>query len=92
MKTTPKEKKCKKAKWLSEDALQRVEKRREAKGQGERERDTQLNAVFQRILRRDKRAFLNEQYKEIGETMGETRVLFKKTGDISCKDGHNKGW
>ena len=46
MKTTPKEKKCKKAKWLSEDALQRVEKRREAKGQGERERDTQLNAVF----------------------------------------------
>ena len=60
-KTIPKKKKCKKAKWLSEETLQRAEKRREAKGNGERERHTQLNAELQRIARKDKTASLNEQ-------------------------------
>ena len=82
---------------MSEEALQIPEKRREAKGKGERERHTQLNAEFQRIARRDKKVFLSEQCKEIGENnkLGKTRDLFKKTGDIqgniSYKDGHNKG-
>ena len=69
-----------KAKWFSEEALQIAEKRREAKGKGERERHIHLNAEFQRIIRRDKKAFLSEQYKEIEENnrMGKTRVLFKK--------------
>ena len=81
IKTIPKEKKYKKAKWLSEEALQIAEKRREAKGKGEKERYTYLNAEFQRIARRDKKAFLSHQYKEIEEnnTMGKTRDLFKKT-------------
>ncbi|KAF7245628.1 Craniofacial development protein 2 [Varanus komodoensis] len=74
-KTIPKKKKCKKAKWLSEEALQIAEERREAKGKGERERYTQLNAEFQRTARRDKNAFLNEQ-------MGRTTDLFKKIGDM----------
>ena len=65
IKIIPKKKKCKKAKWLSEEALQIAEKRREAKGKGEKERYTHLNAEFQRITRRDKKAFLSEQYKEI---------------------------
>ena len=64
-KTIPKKKKCKKAKWLSEEALQIPEKRREVKGKGEKEIYTQLNAEFQRIARRDKKAFLTEQCKEI---------------------------
>ena len=64
-KTILKKKKSKKAKWLSEEALQIAEKRREAKGRGKKERYTQLNAEFQRIARRDKKAFLSEQYKEI---------------------------
>ena len=64
-KTILKKKKSKKAKWLSEEALQIAEKRREAKGKGKKERYTQLNAEFQRIARRDKKAFLSEQYKEI---------------------------
>ena len=83
-KTIPKKKKCKKAKWLSEEALQRAEERREKKGKGERERYTQLNTEFQRIARRDKKAFLCEQRKEIEENnkMGKTRDLFKKIGDI----------
>ena len=82
---------------MPEEALQIPEKRREAKGKGERERHTQLNAEFQRIARRDKKVFLSEQCKEIGENnkLGKTRDLFKKTGDIqgniSYKDGHNKG-
>ena len=74
------------------EALQIAEKR-EAKGKGEKERYTHLNAEFQRIPRRDKKAFLSNQYKEIEENnrMGKTRDLFKKIrGDISCKDGHNK--
>ena len=66
-KTIPKKKKCKKAKWLSEEALQIAEKRREAKGKGEKERYTHLNAEFQRTARRDKKAFLSDQCKEIEE-------------------------
>ena len=76
----PKKKKCKKAKWLSEEALQIAEKRREAKGKGGNERYTHLNAEFQRIARRDKKAFPSDQCKEIEENnrMGKTRDLFKK--------------
>ena len=65
IKTIPKKKKCKKAKWLSDEALQIAEKRREAKGKGEKERYTHLNAKFQRIARREKKAFLSYQCKEI---------------------------
>ena len=64
MKTIPKKKKCKKAKWLSKEALQIAEKRRESKGKGEKERYTHQNAEFQRIARRDKKAFLSDQWKE----------------------------
>ena len=67
IKTIPKKKKCKKAKWLSEEALQIAERRRETKGKGEKERYTHLNAEFQRIARRDKKAFLSDQCKEIEE-------------------------
>ena len=83
IKTIPKKKKFKKAKWFSEEALQIAEKRREAKGKGEKERYTHLNAVFQRIARRDKKVFLSDQCKEIEENnrMGETRDLFKKIRD-----------
>ena len=79
IKTIPK-KKCKKTKWLSEEDLQIAKKRREEKGKGERKRYTQLNAEFQRIARRDKKAFLSEQCKEIEENnrMGKTKDLFKK--------------
>ena len=78
IKTIPKEKKCKKAKWLSEEALQIAVKRREAKRR-EKERYSHLNAEFQRIARRDKKAFLSDQCKEIEENnrMGKTRDLFK---------------
>ena len=81
--TTPKKKKCKKAKCLSEEALQIAEARREAKGKGERERYTYLNAEFQRLARRDKKASLRDQCKEIEENnrMGKTRDLFKKVRD-----------
>ena len=77
IKTIPKKKKCKKAKWLSEEALQIAVKRREAKAKGEKERYTHLNAEFQRIAKRDKKAFLSDQYKEIEENnrMGKTRSL-----------------
>ena len=83
IKTIPMEKKCKKAKWLSEEALQIVMKRREAKGKEEKERYTHLNAEFQRIARRDKKAFLSDQCKEMEESnrMGMTRDLCKKTTD-----------
>ena len=76
-------KKCKKAKWLSEEALQIAEKRRETKGKGEKEKYTHLNAEFQRIARRDKEAFLNDQCKEIEDNnrMGKIRYLFKKLRD-----------
>ena len=77
------EKKCKKAKWLSEETLQIAEKKREAKGKGEKERYSHLNAEFQRIPRRGKKAFLSDQCKEIKENnrMGKTRDLFKKIRD-----------
>ena len=80
IKTISNKKKCKKAKWLSEGALQIAEKRREAKGKGEKERCSHLNAEFQRITRRDKKAFLGDQCKERKENnrMGKTRALFKK--------------
>ena len=80
IKTIPKKKKCKKAKWLSEEAFQISGKRREVKGKGEKERYTHLNAEFQRIAKRDKKAFLSDQCKEIEEDnrMGKTRNLFKE--------------
>ena len=83
IKTVPRKKKCKKAKWLSEETLQRAVKRREVKGKGEKERYTHLNAEFQRIARRDKKAFLSDECKEIEENnrMGKTRDLFKKIRD-----------
>ena len=83
IKIIPKKKKCKKAKWLSGEALQTDGKRREAKSKGEKERYKHLNAEFQRIARRDKKAFLSDQCKEIEENnrMGKTRDLFKKIRD-----------
>ena len=85
------------AKWLSEEALQINVNRREVKGKGEKERYTHLNAEFQRIARREKKAFLSDQYKEIekNNSMRKSRDLFKKIkryqGNISCTDGHNEG-
>ena len=80
IKTIPMEKKCKKAKWLSEEAYKLAVKRREVKSKGEKERYIHLNAEFQGIARRDKKAFFSDQCKEIEENnrMGKTRVLFKK--------------
>ena len=83
IKTIPKKKKCKKAKWLSEEALEIPVKRREVKSKGEKERYTHLNAEFQRTARRDKKTFLNDQCKETEENnrMGRTGDLFKKIRD-----------
>ena len=83
VKTISKKKKCKKAKWLSEEALQIAEKRREAKGKGEKERYIHFNAEFQRIARRDTKTFLSDFCKEIEENnrIGKTRDLFKKIRD-----------
>ena len=83
IKTIPKKKKCKKAKWLSGEALQIAVKRKETKSKGEKERYKHLNAEFQRIARRDKKAFFSDQYKETEESnrMGKTRDLFKKIRD-----------
>ena len=83
IKTILKKKKCKKAKWLSEEGLQIAEKRREAKAKGEKDRYTHLNAECQRIVRRDEKAFLSDECKEIDENnrMGKTRDLFKKIRD-----------
>ena len=83
IKTIPKKKECKKAKWLSEEALQIAEKRREAKSKGEKERYTHLNSEFQRIASRDKKAFFSDQCKEIEENnrIGRTRDIFKKIRD-----------
>ena len=100
-KTIPKKKKCKKAKWLSVEALQIAGERREAKGKGERKRYTQLSAELPRIARRDKKAFFKEQCKEKQENhqMGKTRDLFKKIRDLKgtfharmsmIKDRHDK--
>ena len=83
IKAIPKKKKCKKAKWLSEEALQIAVKKKEVKGKGEKERYAHLNAEFQRIARRDK-AFFSDQCKKIDENnrMGKIRYIFKKIGDI----------
>ena len=85
--TIHKKKKCKKAKWLSEESLQIAEKKREDKGKGEKERYTHLNAEFQRIERRDKKAFLSDQCKETEENnrIVKTRDLFKKIIEIPTK-------
>ena len=82
IKTIPKKKKCKKTKWLSEEGLQ-AEKRRKAKGKGEKEKYTHFNAEFQRIATRDKKAFLSNQYQKVEENnrIGETRDLFKRIRD-----------
>ena len=97
IKTIPKKNKCKKIKWLSEEALLIAEKRREAKGKREMERQKHLNAEFQRIARRDKKAFLSDQCKEIEESnrMGKTRDIYKKIkdtkGTFHAKMGTIKG-
>ena len=97
IKTIPKKEKCKKAKWLSEEAIQIAEKRREVKGKGQKKRYTHVNAVFQRTARGDKKSFLSDQCKEIEENnkMGKSRELLKKVGryqgNISHKGRHNKG-
>ena len=97
IKTIPKKKKWKKAKWLSEEALQIAEKRRDAKGKGEKDRYTHLNAEFQRIAMKDKKAFLSEQCKEIEEnnrivkSRGSLQENYSYEGIFSGKDGHNKG-
>ena len=87
IKTIPKKKKCKKAKWLSEEALQIAVKRREAKSKGEKESYSHLNAEFQKIARRDKKAFFSDQCKKIEENnrMGKTRAIFKKIRDTKGK-------
>ena len=98
IKTIPMEKKCKKAKWLSGEALQ-IAVKRKVKSKREKERYKHLNAEFQRIAKRDKKAFLSDQCKEVEENnrMGKTRDLFKKIrdfleqGNTSCKDGLDKG-
>ena len=93
IKSIPKKKKCKKVKWLSEEALQIAEKRRQMKGKGEEERYSHLNAECQRIARRDKKAFLSHQCKEIEENnrMGKTRDLFKKIRDTKGTFHAKKG-
>ena len=97
IKTIPKEKKFTKAKWWSKEALQEAEKRKEAEGKGEKERYTHLNAAFQRRARRQKKAFLSDQCKEVEENsrIRKTGDLFQKTGDIKgtlhARFGHNKG-
>ena len=90
IKTIPKEKKCKKAKWLSQEALQIAVNRRDMKDKGEKERYTHLNAEFQRIARKDKKAFLSAQCKEIEEN-NRMRTTRDYQGNISCKDGLDKG-
>ena len=89
---SPRKSKCKKAKWLSEEALQIAVKRREAESKGEKERYSYLNAEFQRIARRHKKAFLRDQCKEIeeGRRMGKTRDLFRKIGNT--KGTFMQGW
>ena len=94
--SSPRKRNTKKAKWLSEEALQIAVNRREVESKGERERYKHLNAEFQRIARRDKKAFLSDQSKEIEENnrMGKTKISSRKLEiprNISSKDGHNKG-
>ena len=94
IKTISKKKKCKKAKWLSGEALQIAVKRKEAKSKGEKERYKHLNEEFQRIARRDKKAFLRDQCKEIEDNnrMGKTRDLFKKIRDTKGIFHAKMGW
>ena len=98
IKTIPRKKKCKKAKWLSEEALQIAVEKREVQSKGEKERYIHLNAEFQRIARRDKKAFLSDQWKDIEENnrMGKSRDLFKKIrdtkGTFHAKMGSIKKW
>ena len=98
MRTVPEKTKCEKAKWFSQEALQIAVKRREGKGKGKKERYTHLNADFQRIASRDKKAFLSDQCKEIEENnrMGKTRDLFKEIrdtkGTFHAKMGTIKVW
>ena len=94
--TTPKKNNCEKAKWLSEEDLQIAVKRREVKSKREKERYSHLNAEFQRIARRDEKAFLSDQCKETEENNRWERLEISSrkleiSGNISCKDGHNKG-
>ena len=97
IKTIPKKKKCKKAKWLSEEALQTAETRKDAKGKGEKKRYIHLNAEFQRIAGRNKKALLSDQCKEREENNSwetleiSSRKLEIYQGNILCKDGHSKG-
>ena len=96
IKIISKKKKCKIAKWLSEEALEIAVKRREVKSKGEKERYKHLDAEFQRTARRDKKVFLSNQWKEIEQNNRKTRDRYKKIRDtkqrnISCKDEHNKG-
>ena len=96
IKTIPKKKKCKKAKWLSEEGLQKAVKRREVKSKGDKERYTHLNAEFQRIARRDKKDFLSDQGKEMRKTIEWERLEISSrkleiSRNISCKDGLDKG-
>ena len=96
IKTIPKKKKCKKAKWSSEEALQIAKKRKDMKRKGEKERYTDLNAEFQRIARKDKKALLSDQCKETEKNnrMGKTRDLFKKLEILVehlMQNGNNKG-
>ena len=96
IKTIPMEKKCKRTKWLSGEALQVAVKTREVKSKGEKERYKHLNAEFQRIARRDKKAFLRHQCKEIDKTRERERLEISSRklgyqGNISCKNGLNKG-
>ena len=91
IKTIPKKNKCKHTKWLSEEALQIAEKRREAKGRGDKERYINLNADFQRIAKRDKKAFLSDKERKTIE-WERLEIASRKLeipGDISCKEGHN---
>ena len=96
IKTIPMEKKCKRAKWLSEEALQIAEKRKDVKGKGEKERYTYLNAEFQRIARRDKKALLSDQCKETWKNNRTAKMRSlqgnqRYQGNSSCKDWHTKG-
>ena len=93
IKTIHKKKKCKKAKWLSQEAFRIAEKRKEAKGKEEKERHTKLNTEFQRIAKRDRKTFLSDQCKEIEENnrIGKTKDLFKKIRDTKGTFHANKG-
>ena len=91
-KIIPKKKKCKKAEWLFEEALQIADKRRQVKGRGERERYTQLNAEFSRVARRDKKDFLSEQCKEIEENNERVRLEISSPKLVTSRENFTQGW